>query len=139
MEVLSNIEDATHVSIYCDPPYLVKSDKYVHDFKAEDHRRLANLLMRFTKTRVVVSYYDHPDLAGLYPGWTVVHCPTTKALVNQGMRDQQGGQVAPEVLLINGPSLTDESAGTLSAVPTPAPAKRPAPPLKAAKEEGLWT
>lgn len=110
-DLIEKIEDAPGVAIYCDPPYLVKGAKYVHDFKAEDHRRLANLLMRFTKTRVVVSYYDHPDLAALYPGWTIVHCPTTKALVNQGMRDKEGGTVAPEVLLINGPSLTAPSGG----------------------------
>lgn len=107
-ELIEKIEDAPGVVVYCDPPYIVKGAKYVHDFKAEDHQRLASLLMRFTKTRVVVSYYDHPDLAALYPAprWTIVHCPTTKALVNQGMRDSEGGTVAPEVLLINGPSLT---------------------------------
>jgi len=43
-------------------------------------------------------------LAELYPGWTKRSCPTTKAMVNQGMRAQKGAMIAPEVLLINGPS-----------------------------------
>lgn len=39
--ILERIEDATGVSIYCDPPYLVKGAKYVHDFESVDHDRLA--------------------------------------------------------------------------------------------------
>lgn len=117
--LLGKIEDAKGVVVYCDPPYLVKGCTYLHDFSAEegtlhgdDHARLAAGLARFAKTRVVVSYYDHPRLAELYPPdrWTKVHCPTTKALVNQGMRDKGGATVAPEVLLINGPSLTAKGA-----------------------------
>lgn len=109
IELIDRWEDANKCVIYVDPPYLVKGAKYIHDFKEQDHQRLAELLARFKKTRVVVSYYDHPKLAELYPGWTKVHCPTTKALVNQGMRDKQGGVTAPEVLLINGDSYTDEN------------------------------
>jgi DNA adenine methylase len=116
LELLERVEDAAGVAIYCDPPYLVKGAKYVHDFAdgfmgaKNDHERLASLLSRFRKTRVVVSYYDHPALASLYPGWTVRRCPTVKALVNQGMRDRGGAVEAPEVLLINGPSLAGGAA-----------------------------
>jgi hypothetical protein len=44
----------------------------------------------------------------LYRGWTVVDASKSKALVNRGMRDAGGAAVvkAPEILLINGPSLT---------------------------------
>lgn len=107
IELCERIEDAAGVVIYADPPYLVKGAKYIHDFDWLAHRRLSKSLSRFKKTRVVVSYYEHPDLAAMYPGWTKVHCPTTKALVNQGRRDGRGATIAPEVLLINGPSYTE--------------------------------
>lgn len=111
IELCERIEDASGVVIYADPPYLVKGASYLHDFndafmgQANDHERLALALRRFKKTRVVVSYYDHPALRTLYPGWTVRHCPTTKALVSSGKREAENDTIAPEVLLINGPSL----------------------------------
>lgn len=111
---LARIEDDDEVAIYVDPPYLTKGAEYVHDFVAADHQRLAELVWRFQRTRVVVSYYDDPRLDALYPGWTKVHCPTTKALVQQGRRDKTGSVIAPEVLLINGPSYTSgDSQGRL--------------------------
>ena len=104
IDLCDKIEDAAGVVIYADPPYLVKGAKYIHDFDWLAHRRLAKALSRFKKTRVVVSYYDHPDLDAMYPGWTKRHTPTTKALLNQGKRDEKGGVTAPEILLINGDS-----------------------------------
>lgn len=109
-DLIAKIEDAPGVVIYADPPYLVKGARYVHDFhdgfmdRLNDHERLAESLCRFKKTRVVVSYYDHPSLKSLYPGWTARAVHTTKSLVNAGKRDEEGGTVAPEVLLINGAS-----------------------------------
>lgn len=62
---------------------------------------------------VVVSYYDHPRLMELYPSptWTLVHAPMPKAMMCGNGRGQVGSKpgpaaIAPEVLLINGPSLT---------------------------------
>lgn len=103
IDLARRIEDRPGTVIYADPPYLVKGAKYLHDFTPRDHVRLARALRRFTKTRVVVSYYDHPLLARLYPGWRVVHLAATKSIVNQGKRDQSGATVAPEVLLVNQP------------------------------------
>ena len=103
------IEDDPAAVIYADPPYLVKGSTYVHDFTPANHEALAAALRRFRRLRVVVSYYDDPRLAELYPGWTVRHCPVTKSLVNQGMRGQAGAVMAPEVLLINGPSCAVEN------------------------------
>src|SRR6185503_21186345 len=60
--LLQRIEDLAGTAIYVDPPYLTKSAKYIHDFNPEDHARLAEALHRFKRTRVVVSYYDHPEL-----------------------------------------------------------------------------
>lgn len=108
LDVIERIEDAAGVVLYADPPYLVKAAKYVHDFASDDHKRLAELLCRFTKTRVVVSYYADPQLAALYPGWTVRRLKATKAMANQNRRGGEGETVeAPEVLLINGPSLVE--------------------------------
>lgn len=119
-EVVARIEDKSGTAIYVDPPYIVKGSTYLHDFgmtskrgqdreaAAAEHRRLAELLNRFTKSRVVVSYYDHPLLDELFANWTKRHCDVTKALANQGRRDAGGAIKAPEVLLINGPSVASE-------------------------------
>lgn len=103
IDLASRIEDREGTVIYADPPYLTKGAKYLHDFKAEDHSRLAEALGRFKRTRVVLSYYDDPRLADLYPGWNVRHLEVAKGMVNSGMRDKKGATSAPEVLLVNGP------------------------------------
>lgn len=112
---IPRIEDASHTVIYCDPPYIVKGAKYVHEFTRDDHVRLAAMLGRFRKTRVVVSYYEHELLESLYPRdrWTHRRLKATKALVNQGMRDRGEAVDAPEALLINGPSLVESGEGGL--------------------------
>lgn len=104
--LIERISDVAGQVLYVDPPYLVKGATYLHDFVRSDHARLASLLRRFKRTRVVVSYYAHPDLADLYRGWTVVDCALSKALVAQGKRDEDNDKKAPEILLINGPSHT---------------------------------
>lgn len=105
LDLCEKIEDKPGTVIYCDPPYLVKSETYIHDFESADHVRLAAALLRFKFTRVVVSYYAHPNLEKLYPGWTCVDASTTKYLVNSGMQQSKEKKIAPEVLLINGPAL----------------------------------
>jgi DNA adenine methylase len=100
-KLLERIEDLEGTVIYCDPPYIVKGAKYRFDFEPDDHERLATLLHRFRKTKVVVSYYDHPDLESLYPDWQRRSLDATKAMVNMGARDSGGAVVAPEILLIN--------------------------------------
>ncbi len=101
LALCEKIEDLAGTVIYCDPPYLVKGEKYVHDFTSAEHVRLAAALCRFTRTRVVVSYYEHPRLAELYPGWQKVPLAVSKAMANMGRRHQSGAIPAPEVLLIN--------------------------------------
>lgn len=105
--LLERVEDAEGVVIYCDPPYVTKGAQYVHDFEAMDHERLRDALARFKRTRVVVSYYDHPLVSELYRGWTCRRLKATKAMVNQGRRDTGGAVEAPEVLLINGESMVE--------------------------------
>lgn len=110
-KVVERIEDSAGVVIYADPPYLVKGSKYMHDFTTwkdgdelnpqNDHTRLAMCLRRFQKTRVVVSYYDHPALDLLYPGWKKRKIEVTKSLVSGGKRDDENDTRAVEVLLVN--------------------------------------
>jgi DNA adenine methylase len=106
LALLERIHDQPGTAIYCDPPYLDKGSAFIHDFAAEDHAALADRLARFHRARVVMSYYDHPRLAKLYPGWTKVRCPLAKSLVNQGQRGQGPKAMAPEVLLVNGGRLS---------------------------------
>lgn len=109
-EELPRIQDAEGTAIYVDPPYLEKGFKYIHDFDDEGdeegrtHSRLAKLLQRFQKSRVIVSYYEHPRLAKLYPGWTKRSFEVNKLVANAAGRGSRNAR-ATEVLLINGPSL----------------------------------
>jgi DNA adenine methylase len=113
-DLLERIDDAEGVAIYIDPPYLVKRAKYMHDFEQHDHNRLAASLKRFKKARLVVSYYEHPDLAEMYPGWSKISVEVSKALSNANSRGGQKGR-ATEVMLINGPSFNQPPDATLFA------------------------
>lgn len=102
-ELLNRIDDAKNTAIYIDPPYIEKGAKYIHDFEDSDHFRLALLLKKFKKARVVVSYYDHPRLEKMYPDWSRVEITVTKSLANQNKRDHKNKSFkAKEVLLVNG-------------------------------------
>jgi DNA adenine methylase len=120
-EILPKIDDCEGQAIYLDPPYLAETrsgmkgsgaqSRYLHDFAGDkgdmfgdDHTRLADELNRFKKCRVVISYYDHPRLEQMYPGWSKIYLNANKAIVQQGKRGGMGGEKAPEVLIINGPS-----------------------------------
>ncbi len=106
-EVLEKVQDDIGVAIYSDPPYLPGTvsgnSKYLHDFTEANHRQLAEMLGRFKKARVVLSYYDAPELAALYPDWTKIDCSRQKHLHVQNKRGT-GRKEAPEVLLVNGPA-----------------------------------
>lgn len=106
-EVVEKIDDHPKVVVYCDPPYVKKDARYEFDFRddgmfGDDHIRLASSLRRFTKARVVVSYYDCDRVRELYEGWRFIDCTINKGLHNAGRRGQEG-TVAPEVLITNLP------------------------------------
>lgn len=112
-KVADSIEDEDRTSIYCDPPYLLGGARdgascYVHEFAADDHVRLAKVLGRFKKARVVVSYYADSRLAAMYPGWTILDRTRAKNLSVQGRRGAVKRD-APEVLLVNGPEIDNTS------------------------------
>ena len=108
--VLPRIEDQEGTAIYIDPPYLQGGARsgastYLYEFEPMDHARLSEAAGRFLKARVVVSYYDSPLLAELYPGWTKVAVAANKNLHVQNRRGSEKCE-APEVLLLNGRSFT---------------------------------
>lgn len=111
---LKRIDDQEGTTIYIDPPYLRDGEGrsgsavYEHEFTTRQHIEMRDLLLRFENTRVVVSYYDHPVLREWYDGWTVVDCMTQKNLHVQNRRGN-GACDAPEILIINGPSYTENS------------------------------
>lgn len=115
-EVLAKIEDAPGTALYVDPPYLMETrglgrrggrdggSAYKHDLSAGDHERLRDALSRFLKSRVVVSYYDSPKVRDLYGRWTVRQVYRMKNLHVQNRRGASK-TLAPELLILNGPSL----------------------------------
>ena len=110
--LLERIEDADGVALYVDPPYLVGSraksgggNAYEHDMSDADHDRLAQVLGRFRRARVVLSAYDCPELHRLYPGWSCIRARTSHKRLSVGTRNRRAKpKDAPEVLLVNGPS-----------------------------------
>lgn len=103
-DLLARIEDNPDTVIYCDPPYIEKGADYLHDFGTGDHVRLAAALARFRRSQVLVSYYAHPDLSGLYPGWHFTALEANRNLRNPAGtagRIRGGRAPAPEVLISN--------------------------------------
>ncbi|VTU01023.1 restriction endonuclease subunit m : D12 class N6 adenine-specific DNA methyltransferase OS=Planctomyces limnophilus (strain ATCC 43296 / DSM 3776 / IFAM 1008 / 290) GN=Plim_4275 PE=4 SV=1: MethyltransfD12 [Gemmataceae bacterium] len=98
--ICERVEDREGTVIYADPPYFDVGKEYKHSFAPADHERLAAALGRFKQTRVLLSYYEHPDIARLYPGWEKLEVATTKGLVSAAKR-KEGRVDAPEVLLVN--------------------------------------
>ena len=100
-----------------DPPYLqggVRTGskgggKYLYEFAEKDHKLLAQILNRFNHARVVVSYYEDERLEKLYPldSWVKRKVYFKKNLQNANGRNGKCVE-APEVLLLNGVSLSEE-------------------------------
>ena len=110
-EVISRINDAAGTVIYLDPPYIIEGVKYDHKFTEYQHSELARLLRRFKKARVLVSYYLHAAITGLYDGWHCLTLDTPKFLGKAGQRAHSiDCPVAPEILLINGLPIDTGSA-----------------------------
>jgi DNA adenine methylase len=107
LELLEKVWDDKNTVIYVDPPYIVKGTQYKHDFTMVEHEHLAVLLKRFQHTRVVLSYYEHPLVRSLYEGWTVVSKKRLKGMGSTGKKKNKAD--SPELLLINGPSITYKS------------------------------
>jgi len=133
--ILDRFEDVPQTAIYVDPPYIDATrsgyrrgsgsdHKYLHEFNHGDgrvlfdtndedqktHERLAKLLRSYQHARIVVSYYDCPRVRELYSDWTIVEHTMHKHLHSQAGRGARP-KVAPEILLINGPSNRAKGSG----------------------------
>lgn len=106
--LIDSIPDQDGAVVYLDPPYIKEGGQYAYD--EVDHARLAAQLRRFRRTRVVVSYYEHPSLRQLYQGWTIVDATGRKNSGQGATKGRKASTVSPERLIINGPSLTDPDA-----------------------------
>jgi DNA adenine methylase len=120
LTLLEKIEDRKGVAIYVDPPYLMSTRAqtggggfYEHDLADTDHLRLAEVLGRFRRARVLVSYYEHPILSTLYPDWSCLPCPLPKYLSATAGRLSAAG----EVLLLNGPPAERDLFTALNELP----------------------
>lgn len=120
-KIIDRFEDVSATAIYVDPPYpqdtrgnMKKSrgGRYKHEFNhqagglldaQDDHERLRDILANYKHARIVVSYYDCPQVRQLYDGWTFTEHTRQKhlhAANGRGARPKN----APEVLIMNGPS-----------------------------------
>jgi len=114
--VIERARDDEECSIYVDPPYIYKQristhgrGQYLHDIKNDhDHERLAKLLKRFKKARVVVSYYDCRKIRKLYKGWNIIKCYRKKSMTFT--RTNKNYDDAREILLVNGPIFSEGNA-----------------------------
>lgn len=112
-EQIDRIADEAGTAIYVDSPYVVKAVKYlVDDFADAEHARLHRSLARFKRARVVVSYYDHELIRGLYQGWTFRDVGRSKNTASAASRGKANAAKAPEILILNGPSY---AAGVVAA------------------------
>jgi site-specific DNA-adenine methylase len=59
-------QDKRSHAIYCDPPFPAGGERYLHAFTPQDHRDLRDAVAKFTATRVLMRYYDHPRVQKLY-------------------------------------------------------------------------
>jgi DNA adenine methylase len=72
-DFVARCEDKTGHGVYCDPPFPNAGRRYKHNCGETDaeervwHTRLRNAVSRFTKTRIVMRFYDHELIRELYP------------------------------------------------------------------------
>ena len=117
--IVGKFEDVLGTAIYCDPPYLMSTrsgqrqsntSRYLHDIDGmEKHQQLAQVLRGYKNARIVVSYYDCLEIRELYEGWTFLEKTMHKNLHAPNKRATVSAKVAPEVLIINGPSYSELS------------------------------
>lgn len=122
-ELIEKMDDNSKLVMYVDPPYLQGGARtgtitgsggiYEHEFVEKQHEQLAELLGRFKKARVILSYYEDPRLNDLYPAdrWTKRKVYWKKGLLNANKLEGNTKREAPEVLLINGESLEEKEVG----------------------------
>lgn len=66
-DFLKEVHDTPDHGLYCDAPWPDDGDNYKHKFTEQQQEQLAETLAKFTATRVVVRFGDHPLIRRLYP------------------------------------------------------------------------
>lgn len=87
-QIIRGYGNRRDVLLYCDPPYYGTERYYSRDFPRVDHERLAAVAHE-VPGRVVLSYYDTPEIRDLYPEsrWNYHEIEATK----NSMRNTAGG------------------------------------------------
>jgi DNA adenine methylase len=67
LEFIGNCTDIAINGLYVDAPWPDVGDGYRHKFTEQQQQELAESLMRFQHTRIVVRFNDHPLIEKLYP------------------------------------------------------------------------
>ena len=88
------VYDSPTTLFYVDPPYIGREKYYAGGFVEKDHRDLADILNSI-QGKAIVSYYEDPLLADLYPNWNRVTFQAVRQVVN-GHNNK-----AEELLLMN--------------------------------------
>lgn len=92
-EFLELVKDEPKHAVYIDVPWPGDGDSYRHKFSPEDQDRLAQAVVRFVKTRVVLRFGVHPDTDRRYPKELWTRLPVTSRT--------QGNNGKAEMLLTN--------------------------------------
>ena len=92
---IGKVKDQAGHGLYIDAPWPDLGDRYVHRVGNDDQCRLAEVLSRFKKTRVVVRFGDHERIRELYTDnrWHWIR-KTSK---------NQNGSAVCEALIVNHP------------------------------------
>lgn len=70
-ELIAKVHDTAKTGLYCDCPWHMQGDQYLHDFSEDDHRRLAESVKTFILARVLLRYDDCEFIRELYSGWHI--------------------------------------------------------------------
>lgn len=92
-DFLAKCKDEERSAIYNDPPFPWPGDEYKVQFGLAQQERLATVLTRYQKARIVCRFYDHDLIRRLYPeknGWEWRRFAGRK----------QTNEEAPELLLV---------------------------------------
>lgn len=83
---------------FMDPPYYGCEDLYKGGFKVEDHERLRSTAEDL-KGKVMICYYDHPEIRKLYKGWYIDEYDTRSKIRRREVGEKL--EVARELIIMN--------------------------------------
>lgn len=96
-DFLGKCDDRAEHGVYCDPPWPDDGDGYAHRFGEHEQRKLAEVLSRFERARIVVRYGEHPLIRELYPESSWQWLPVAGR--------NQRNNLTPEVLIVRRPAV----------------------------------